>query len=77
MIIETANKRNKTMMTNQKAIEYGYTVLAYASSDEHDLTLLIRPDTDTEDRFKAWCMDEHEFLNINGWMFDIEIKKIG
>ena len=61
-------------MSNERAIKAGFTVSILASSDEHDLTLLIRPDTDTEDRFKAWCCDEQEFLNINGWMFDVEVK---
>lgn len=59
-------------MTDNVAILMGYTVNVSASAGEYDLNLLIRPNTDTGDCFKAWCCDEQEFISVNGWMFDIE-----
>jgi hypothetical protein len=41
------------------------------SSDCLDLNLLIREGTDLDDTFKAWCLDEKEFIKVNGWMFSI------
>jgi hypothetical protein len=41
------------------------------SSDCLDLNLLIREGTDLDDTFKAWCLDEKEFIKVNGWLFSI------
>jgi len=59
-------------MTDNVAILQGYTEEVYAESLEHGLNLLIKPDTDLDDCFKAWDTDGQEFVRINGWMFTIE-----
>lgn len=60
------------MAADSVAIALGYTkaVVAYEAGTE--LNLLIKPDTDYDTTFKAWCLDEHEFLSVNGYMFTIE-----
>ncbi len=50
----------------------GFTRAVFASSDSFDLELLVRPDTDFDDRFTAWDIDAEELLAVNGWLFEIE-----
>ena len=60
------------MMTNNVAVLKGYTEEVIAYGDGINLSLLIKPDTDIDDVFKAWDSDEQEFVNVNGWMFTFE-----
>ena len=55
------------------AVLAGYTreVMAYGS-DGSELHLLIRPDADLDDTFKAWCCDECEWLRVHGWNYTFE-----
>lgn len=50
----------------------GYTLAVLASSDQHDLELLVKPDTDLDSAFPAFCRSEQEWLNVNGWLFSFE-----
>lgn len=58
-------------MTDNVAVLEGYTVELLGSSSDgmHDLHLLVRPGTDLDDTFKAWCCDGQEFLRVNGWLY--------
>jgi hypothetical protein len=58
-------------MNNVTAHEQGFTKQVVADAPEYTLNLLICPGTDYDDRFRAWDMDEQEWLWVNGWMFDI------
>lgn len=61
-------------MGDNVAILAGYTEELTCTCGVTDLYLLIKPDTDTDGRFKAWCMDDQEFIWVNGWLcvFDYE-----
>lgn len=54
------------------ATRAGFTREIEAEGGEYSLRLLIRPNTDLDSTFKAWCLDEEEFIVVNGWMFSIE-----
>ena len=58
-------------MTDNVAILDGYTVEINAACDAYDLALLVKPDVDLDGSFKAWDMDEREFILVNGWLFNI------
>ena len=60
-------------MTDNIAVLDGYTreVFAYSHSGIGELHLLIHPDTLEDERFRAWCCDEQEYLWINGWNFEL------
>ncbi len=60
------------IMTDNVAIQEGYTQEIIAMGGRFDLSLLIKPETDLEDSFRAWDMDEQEFIRVNGWNFEIE-----
>jgi hypothetical protein len=34
------------------------------------LNLLVKPESDFNNRFKAWCMDGQEFIWVNGWIIE-------
>lgn len=56
----------------RKAIDKGYTREVWAESDECTLNLLIKPDTDLDGSFRAFCLDEFEWLRVSGDVFSIE-----
>lgn len=56
----------------QKALAKGYTRRITADSSEYTLDLLVNPEADLDGRFKAFCMDELEWLKVNGWLFTFE-----
>jgi hypothetical protein len=60
-------------MTDNVAVLAGFTREVEATND-YGLTLflLIEPDADFDERFKAWDMDEQEFIHVNGWLFTVE-----
>lgn len=62
-------------MTDAIATRDGYTKEVMLTSDEYDLFLLIKPDTDLDDRFKAWDTDEQEFIMVNGWLFTADAER--
>ncbi|PSH64673.1 hypothetical protein [Phyllobacterium sophorae] len=59
-------------MTDNVAVLDGFTKEVMAFSDMVELHLLIKPDADLDDRFKAWDCDEQEYLQVNGWLFTFE-----
>ena len=61
-------------MSDNVAALAGFTKEVFASSTHYDLYLLVKPDTDFDDSFKAWDMDQQEFLRVNGWLFTFEEK---
>ena len=56
-------------MTDNVAVLEGYTEEVCLACDIADLCLLVKPGTNLESEFKAWDMDEQEFIVVNGWMF--------
>lgn len=62
-------------MTDNVAVLQGFTREVTADSDGHTLYLLVKPDTDFDGSFKAWNMDNQEFIKVNGWLFDINVKR--
>jgi hypothetical protein len=59
-------------MTDNTAILDGFTREVIASNEQMDLYLLVKPETDFDDCFKAWDMDEQEYVRVNGWLFTVE-----
>ncbi|MBY5581869.1 hypothetical protein [Rhizobium leguminosarum] len=59
-------------MTDNVAVLDGFTREIIADSGNHTLYLLVKPTTDFGDRFKAWDMDEQEYIHVNGWLFTCE-----
>lgn len=59
-------------MTDNIATLSGYTKEIHGYSDQCELFLLVKPDTDLDDSFKAWDMDEQEFIRVHGWLFLFE-----
>ena len=59
-------------VTDNIAILDGFTEELWTRSSEVDLYLLVRPSTDLDGTFKAWDMDEQEYIHVNGWLFEFE-----
>jgi hypothetical protein len=59
-------------MTDNVAILEGYTREVIADCDACTLNLLVKPETDFDDAFRAWDMDDQQFIRVNGWLFTIE-----
>lgn len=59
-------------MTDNVAIMAGYDVEYMAYADACDLHILVKPETDFDSRFKAWCCDEQEWIWVSGWNFTFE-----
>ena len=55
-------------MTDNIAVLEGYTKEVQGDHDGVDLHLLVKPKTDLDSRFKAWCTDCQEFIMVNGWL---------
>ena len=68
------NKGLRTM-TDNVAILDGYTKELMAYSDGYDLHILVKPETDLDTRFKAWCCAAQEYITVNGWLFKTEEVK--
>jgi len=59
-------------MGDNHATLKGYTKEILASNGDLDLYLLVQPDADLDDTFKAWDTDAQEWVKVNGWLFRIE-----
>jgi len=55
----------------ERAIPKGYTEFVSAVGGCHELRLAVVPGADLDGTFKAWCLDEQEFIRVNGWNFSI------
>lgn len=56
----------------RRAMDKCYTQEVWAESDEYTLNLLVKPGTDMDSRFRAFCLDEFEWLTVSGSLFSIE-----
>lgn len=56
----------------QRAINRGYTRSIMGDCDECTLCLLVKPEADLDGRFRAWDLDENEWIFVNGWLFTFE-----
>ena len=52
------------------AAQRGFTEAVTAEGGGYLLNLFVRPDTDFDSSFEAFCADEMEFVTVNGWLFD-------
>jgi hypothetical protein len=59
-------------MTDNVAILKGFTREVSAECDICSLSLLVKPETDLDGHFRAWNMDDQEFIRINGWLWMFE-----
>lgn len=59
-------------MTDNVAILKGYTREVTADCPAYSLNLLVMPGQDYDDTFKAWDMDEQEWLLVDGWLWSFE-----
>jgi hypothetical protein len=51
----------------QAARAKGYTKHVEMENDDRSLDLLVKPDADLNGRFKAFCLDELEWIAVAGW----------
>lgn len=56
-------------MSDNVAVLDGYTREVHLISDACELYLLVKPDVDLDDTFRAWDMDNQEWIRVNGWLF--------
>lgn len=56
----------------QAAMAKGYTQEVWAEGGDYSLPLLIKPDADLDGTFRAFDLDECEWINVNGWNFTIK-----
>lgn len=49
-----------------------YTVRVWGECQDASFPMLIQPGTDLDSRFKAWDVDEGEFIMVNGWLWTFE-----
>lgn len=47
----------------------GYTRHVWAEGGEFTLDLLVKPDADLDGTFRAYDLDEEEWIKVNGWLF--------
>jgi hypothetical protein len=58
-------------MTDNVAVISGYTNEVTCDCGTQTLSLLVKPGEDLDSSFKAWDMDEQEFICVDGWKCDI------
>jgi len=59
------------------AIAQGYTEPFIADCTEYNLEIMVRPETDMQDTFKAYDLTCDRFVKLNGWLWDFqEIDKL-
>lgn len=56
-------------MGDNGAVLDGYTEQVLAIGPDHELYLLVKPDTDFEDTFRAFDTDNQEWVRVNGWLY--------
>lgn len=59
-------------MSDNIAVLEGFTYEIHGESSQYSLYLLVKPGTDLDSRFRAWDMDNQEFIIVNGWLFSFE-----
>ena len=68
MIRNLMRGNQMTKHTKEFALEKGYTQKHNCECVEYNFDLLVKPNTDLNDRFKAYCLSDNEFIIVNGWM---------
>ena len=58
-------------MTDNVAVLDGYTSEVYGEYQGADFHLLVKPGTDLSQSFRAWNMDDQEYVNVNGWVAEL------
>lgn len=58
-------------MTDNVAVMEGYTKDVVLENYSAELYLLVKPDTDLGERFRAWDTDNQEWIIVNGWLFSV------
>ncbi len=58
-------------VANNVAMLEGFTKEVVLESESLTLFLLVRPETDLGEQFKAWDADNQEFIRVNGWLFSV------
>lgn len=53
-------------MTDNVAVLEGYTAEVYGEYQGNEFHLLVKPQTDLGQMFRAWDMDSQEFVNVKG-----------
>ena len=48
----------------------------YLYSDEYDLYIKAPIDSDFDGTFTGYCLDNDEYIRINGWLFNVIEKPI-
>ena len=59
-------KRNRPFCKNI-AIKQGYTQELTMNSEHYVGSILIKPTTDLDSTFRAYCLNRQSFMYINGW----------
>lgn len=59
-------------MGDNAAVLEGYTREVVASYGADTLYLLVKPDAELGDTFKAWDMDAQCWVRVNGWLATFE-----
>jgi hypothetical protein len=57
-------------MTDNIAVLAGYTEEVFIEYKGMTINVLAMPNQDLSQRFKAWDMNQQEFIFINGWLCD-------
>lgn len=52
-----------------------FTVPLVGECDIATLNILVKPDTDLDGPFKAWCRDEEAYIRVHGWLFSFELEE--
>ena len=60
-------------MTSRDVINAGYTLQLELHNHEYFMCVLTNPGADLDGKFRAWDIDEQEWIVVNGWEFEIEI----
>ncbi len=58
-------------MSDTVAVLQGFTKEVVLENELLTLFLLVRPETDLGECFKAWDTDNQEFIRVNGWLFSM------
>lgn len=58
------------MIVTYASKRIGYTEKLILENSEISLNLLVKPDTDIEGQFLAFCVDTGYIIRVRGWLFE-------
>ncbi len=67
----TQTDERQGMPSDNAAVMAGYTREVHITNGEYDLYLLVKPETDLDDRFRAWDTDAQEWILVDGWLGEV------